>query len=487
MSGIKTWLFSKSAGQVESFRLTHQALYNGTFKYSSYPLFFIAKCSYDGVSLRITGPKFNEEFLVKDAKLAARIQNHITKAKKEGKRLVEEMVKQLRSGIYFIAYEAQDEECSTRSTNTFSGKQSKIVWTDCSYLYISTSKASIKNMFKISLDAIRKVVLEEFDESSAYKITILLKEGHSISLYSNDFFKAREVITVLEYLSVRSHYVGRPQTGIGLVFRKALHILKAAKEVNDCSYKDLFLELKSAYKEPTELEIISEECNDLNDTKELPSQISSSVNPQDLVKDCKGKLKRQLSIYPERESFSEDQRNRSCSALGLFQAKLSPIKNLTRMKKSMSRIITPKTKFVESCSGDYIDDTIEAKNAHNDSYIKVIDDSKLFPDHSFSMDRCIEAPLPLLKQSSEHEAPMETARFTRQQFAGTGRTEPEFGHALRVGEAEAVGKCAQLRERAKQYKAVIQEQNVKLERLVGKYEVQEEKLLALEVVCVDTG
>jgi hypothetical protein len=426
--------------------------------------------------------------MVKDIKLAGRIQSHVVRAKKEGKKSVEEMIKQLRTGVYFVAYEVQDEECSNkskRSVSTLNGRQNKMLWTDRLYLYINYSKT--KNMHKVPLSTIKKVILEELSESSGYKVIITVEDENCISFYSNDFFKAHKVVIALEYLCINSdssHYIGRPQSGIGLLFKKTLSALKAIKESNYCTYKRLFLNIRENYKKAVELEVISEECNDLNDTKELASQVST-INPQELVKENKGKLKRQLSIYKEQESYSENKRNRSYSALGLFQAKLSPIKTSIRMKKSMSRIITPKTKFVESCCGDYVEDIVETKgNVNESSYIKVVDESsKLFTDHSFSIERCTEIPLPLVRENSnEQEGPMETARFIRPQYVSTSsRTEPEFGHTLKTNES-ILSKYETLKERTKEYKTIIQEQNVKLERLVGKYELQEEKMLTLEVV-----
>jgi len=491
MNGIKTWLFSKSSSQVESIHFTHQTFYNGTFKYSSYPLSYITKCSYDGISLLIKGHKLNEEFMMKDAGLAVRIQSHMVKGKKQGKKSIEEIVKQVRAGVYFVVYEVQDEEYSNqskRSINNLNGKQNKMLWTDCLYLYINHSKT--KNMSKVPLNTIKKVILEELSESSGYKVMIIIKDANHISLYSNDFFKTHKVVIALEYLCINSensHYIGRPQSGVGLLFKKALSVLKAIKESNYSTYKRLFIDLRENYKETTELEVISEECNDLNDTKELPSQVSSNINPQELVRGNKGKLKRQLSIYKEQESDSEDKRNRSYSVLGLFQAKLSPIKTSIRMKKSMSKIITPKTKFVQSCCGDYVEDIVENKgNINESSYIKVVDESsKLFTDHSFSIERCTEIPLPLVREDSgEQETPMETARFIRPQYvSASSRTEPEFGHTLKINES-VLSKYETLKEKTREYKSIIQEQNIKLERLVGKYELQEEKMLTLEVTYI---
>ena len=239
-------LFHKSTQQLKFFCLSSQSLYFGSTHYTVLPLSYVSNCSYKGNSLSLNFLHGMEEFTIKDRGLGTKILNSINSSARASKQTIEQAIKQLCGGIYFVICLSVDTWSTNRSKqSSFSSplniKENKIIWTDRCSLFISNSKCNIRKASKLMLNEIQRIIVKECYES--YKISIYSKKlkEECISFYSSDFFKIREFVVGLEYLclsSLHSSYIGKPQSSICLLFKKAIYSLKIAKEEgNYMNYK----------------------------------------------------------------------------------------------------------------------------------------------------------------------------------------------------------------------------------------------------------
>ena len=299
--------------------------------------------------------------------------------------------------------------------------------------------------------------------------------------------------------------------------------------------------------------------NDFNDTKKLTNQLISTMNPQELVKAKRGKLLRQLSIYShpgdnDTNEFNDDPEDSNGkgvlrSTSGLFRARLSPIKLPNSQQPTARKAIELGThddkidphvaveilqesvstadctrsqqcqrneiKIFESCCSDSIENTsmVAIMNAQfqsdeskkNSVPITVVKEdinsvNAVFQDHSFSMEKFGENPLP--SNRVECDQPFETARFQKQQqpqpiSSEYSQTEREFGHSKQLsatieeesqedqlsehGQSGVATRCKVLKEKNREKKNLIRKQNVQLGSLLTKCEMQSEKIKKLKV------
>lgn len=352
------------------------------------------------------------------------------------------------------------------------------------------------------------------------------------------------------------NYVGKPRSHIGLLMHRAMYAIKASKEVGQfISFRDLFVSVlkplsqSQAHTETKESENVKEEetteiVNDFNDTKRLANQLLSTKNPQELMREKRGRLMRQLSVYSHVEEEESDcacseggDRAALRSTGGLFRARLSPIRTPssqqstergTNMNKGSSRteafscachmpvelamssrqeesVSTNCTrvhvvqtqqppcglgaargdiKVLDSCCSD----ATELPQKSLSSYVKVVDDP--LPDHSFSVERTA-APQEQVQEEEDCGTPFETARFQKQQpGVSNPSTEREFEHSLKTGQfgtqkapsgVDWEVKYQNLRVKARKNKELLQKQNVQLGSLLARCEMQEDKIKKLHV------
>lgn len=452
--------------KASSFLITPHSLYFGSSEYTHIPLAYLTNCSYNGSLLSITYQEKKQGFFIKEGKA---IQRKILAMAKSAKFTTEAAVRQLCEGMHFVIGSSMDSWSTNRSnrsnaSNALYTREKKIIWTDRIFLLINNSKHNSRRVTKLLIKNIKRIIVGEYEEN-AYKVVVVAEE-RKISVYSSDFYKVRQFVAGLEYLCIcsqESKYAGKPQSSAHLLFKKALRELKVFKERSCyCTYKELFGSLES-FDEPIQYLTTGKEMdlknNELSDTKKISNQLLSSVNPQSLLEESKGKLKRQLSVFSESESSLYSS---SHSACGLLKQRQSPIMDAANTQSTIA-----KSKHLESCYGDLAEEIIETKrnvphiNATTEPY-------KAFTEHSFSVDRAAEV---------SEEINFETAKFKRPEFGSAlACTEPAFEHHLgsctestcEESKDDSVARHLSLDGRAKLSRKIVHKQNVQLNALAAK-------------------
>ena len=242
-------LFNKSSKELERFCFTSQSLYIGVTKYTAWSLIHLIECSSDTSTLKILGRSIKEEYSEADTHLI----NQILLAKKMEAQKTDEAIEQLREGVYFLSFSCtniwntnQTKENTLQPLTNYNHKQTKHIHTDNSYLYVRNHK---RIECKILLKEIKRVVVEDCNKNGLYRIIVFYKnvKEMQVLLYSSDFFKVREFVVALEGLILTTKgncYMGKAQSRIWLLLKRALYLLKQTKGRHN-TFKGLFQKLKA--------------------------------------------------------------------------------------------------------------------------------------------------------------------------------------------------------------------------------------------------
>jgi len=519
MKAISLRLFRKKSQQLESFRVSPQNLYIGSPSFYSVPLVSILQITYKSLILTVhqQNSSQNEEFEISDPEIASKIQKIVRENQLELKKSLENIKKQLAEGLYFVSCTFVDAWNTNRSPrtslgsstwSTLNGKEKKIIWIDEKYLFVGKSKSNLRKTLKICLCEITRIMLEECNETGNYKMIIFSQSQNSqnmITLYSSDFGKIRECVIGLEQIcknTENSKYDKniKAQTRIGILFIKTIKLLKEyKKETESINFADFFNKLKDKPEEIEDLVLPSELSepdeltpSDFNDTKKLTNLLNSTTNPQNLVKETKSKIARQLSIYTNtyvshsenQSEISESPNMRSTS--GLFRARLSPIKMPIQIEvsdKNENGEERKENKVFDSCCSDAMDLLKKP--------ILAAENSKVFTvEHSFS----IEKPSNLTEEPGKitnEDIPFETARFKKtpplEKLYSQQKTEREFEYSIKNtkhleenNNFELLQKYNKLKEKSHRNKEIIQSQSVEIGKMQAKCEMQAQKIIKLK-------